>query len=302
MVSLLNWSAICRINNDRQQMQARFVAMVLNHDNGTHRIGVCLLPQFGYQKNSLWIQEHHCLKQLNHSSLHVDRSVLLPFKERHGQRDARPLVYTGRILHSQSLVEKDWLFKASSLVRQQRTEAADQLAAPSMVMVEDLQADALPASTDLDGTVSGARKYEQLGSSAYLQILKAVMENVNVPARGGIIVVDASMSVGDSFDAWMECKGDFNVPSSFYGLAEDAVMAEWFQKTREQSIAKKHMSGEITVPGCPRIDPELPADQKGQPPAPPTLNVLQAAGTQKTYPLIPEKVMKDLRGCQGVLG
>lgn len=79
-------------------------------------------------------------------------------------------------------------------------------------------------------------------------------------------------------------------------------MAEWFQKTREQSIAKKHMSGEITVPGCPRVDPELPADQKGQPPAPPTLNVLQAAGTQKTYPLIPEKVMKDLRGCQGVLG
>ena len=239
------------------------------------------------------MQEHHCLKTLSSAGLHVDRTFTLPFVSRHDARDTRPLNYHGRVLSSLSLTEKDWAFKNSSIVRNQRCEAADQLPSAQMIFVEDMQPDAMPCTTDLDGLVSGAKKFEQMGSSAYARMLQACLDGANIPPKGGVIVLDASLSVGDCFDAWMDVKGDWQIPSAYIGLAEDAVVGEWFTRTREQTLAKKHMNGDISIPGCPRVEADLPEEHKHQTPPVPTLNVLQPIGPNKTYPGIPESLTKD---------
>lgn len=297
IISILNWSALCRVNNDRQQLQSRAVAVITNSDGGSQQVGIVLLPQFGYQRGQLWMQEHHCLKALSSAGLHVDRTFTLPFSARVDQRDNRPLMYHGRIVSSLGLSEKDWALKNSELVRNQRCEPAEQLPASSMVFVEDLQPDAMPCTTDLDGLVSGAKKYEQVGSSGYGRILQSAVAGLNLPPKGGIVVFDASLSVGDCFDAWMDVKNDWQVPTAYVGLPEDMVVAEWFQKTRQQAIARKHMHGDLSIPGCPRVDPELPAEHKTQAPSLPPLNVLQAVGPNKAYPLMPESLIKELVVC-----
>lgn len=204
VVSILNWSAICRVNNDRQQAQSKLMGIVLNQDAGVRQLDVCILPQFTYHRGQLFLAEHMCLKNLSSASLNVDKTMILPYASRLDQRDSRPLVYHGRIVTSLGLKEKEWAFKNAALVRNQRTEPADQVAAANMLVVEDIQPDALPSSTTAEGLVQGARKFEQIGASGYRRILEAALDGVTIPSKGGIIVVDNSLSVGDSFDAVVE--------------------------------------------------------------------------------------------------
>ncbi|CAK9079661.1 Uncharacterized protein SCF082_LOCUS38014, partial [Durusdinium trenchii] len=288
VISLLNWASICRVNQDRQLCQTRLLAMLLNGDSGLNHLSMVILPQFGYQKGQLWVAEHHCLKSLSNAGLNVDKTFTLQFSARLDQRDTRPLNYHGRILTSLGMQEKSWLFRNSALVRNQRTEPADQLPSNQMVFIEDLQPDAVPVTTDIDGLVAGAKKFEQLGPAAYKRVLEAALDGVTLPPKAGIIVLDASLTVGDSFEAFMQIRHDWQVPSAYVGLCEDPVSLEWFEKTRTQALAKQHLEGTVSVPGCVRMPAELPQEHRQAAPAPPVLNLLVGGGPDKSYPIFPE--------------
>lgn len=271
--------------------------MLLNGDSGLNHLSMVILPQFGYQKGQLWVAEHHCLKSLSNAGLNVDKTFTLQFSARLDQRDTRPLNYHGRILTSLGMQEKSWLFRNSALVRNQRTEPADQLPSNQMVFIEDLQPDAVPVTTDIDGLVAGAKKFEQLGPAAYKRVLEAALDGVTLPPKAGIIVLDASLTVGDSFEAFMQIRHDWQVPSAYVGLCEDPVSLEWFEKTRTQALAKQHLEGTVSVPGCVRMPAELPQEHRQAAPAPPVLNLLVGGGPDKSYPIFPEALVKDLAMC-----
>ena len=60
-----------------------------------------------------------------------------------------------------------------------------------MVCWEDVQADALPRSTD-DGsaTVQGASKVQQIGKDAALKIMQGILDGAEIPIRSTVMIVD----------------------------------------------------------------------------------------------------------------
>ena len=66
-------------------------------------------------------------------------------------------------------------WKRSKLYSTRRTEMAKQLQGKDMRVVESMQEGSLPDSTDADGSVKGALKYNQLGADACSKVLEGLL-------------------------------------------------------------------------------------------------------------------------------
>ena len=99
--------------------------------------------------------------------------------------------------------ERDFVVKNTALM-QGRTEMAKMLPGSRMEAIEDVRAEAVPASTDLDGTVKGAQKHAQLGQDAMEKILEAATRDICMPDRAFMVFFETSMLYGDMFDAFLE--------------------------------------------------------------------------------------------------
>ena len=100
------------------------------------------------------------------------------------------------------IADRDWLFGQCRLVKEGRTSVVDQLAATQMVEVEDLEA--LPSTTDADGTVAWAKKFEQVGTPAYTAVLNAALDGIGTNSNTGLLFLEANLVVDDGFQAgWM---------------------------------------------------------------------------------------------------
>ena len=209
-ICLLNWSSLCRIKTQTQNIQSGSLGVVLNQDPAT--VGLVVMPEFTYQKGQLWRSEFSAIEALAQHGLNVDRIVALQFLGRKDQRDSRPLVYRARAAHGQSFPEAEWVFKQSSLIREGRTPPVNQVAGADMVLIEDVDSSALPTGVDME-TVSGAKKFEQLGTELYAAILDQAMEGMSMDGRCGIVVMDMNVLTGDAFGAWLEKRKSWTAPT-----------------------------------------------------------------------------------------
>lgn len=266
--------------------------MLLNQSN--RRVGLILLPEFTYKRGQLYLQEVATLQLLSGASLNIDRTFSLCFESRKDARDSRPLVYRGRVACGISTDEKEWIWRHASVVKEGRTQPAEQLASSSMVRIEDPDPTALPTTTDYDGLVSGARKYEQIGLSAFSKLLDSCLDNVTLQGKTGVIICDLNLGVGDSFNAWLQKRGSLTVPSAFFGLTDEGVNYEWFVQAKKEEVTRQHLDGSLIIPGCQRVPLELPKEHVNEPPLAPKLKVLVASGPDGLYPKFGDAMVKEL--------
>ena len=255
-------------------------------------MGIVVMPEFSYQKGQLWRSEFMALEALSKQSLNVDRAVSIQFKGRKDQRDVRPLTYKGRLVMGASVAENSWPFRASLLAREGRTAPVDQLASSEMTLVEDTDAAALPVGVEMD-TISGAKKFEQLGEAAYSAILDSALEGVPMDGRSGIVVVDLNMGTGDVIAAWINRKRAWTIPIGYVGFTDDPVTKEWALKCFTEKLAKMHLDEDFPLPGIQKMSKEIPADLVAEKPKKPTLNVLVGGGPDGLHPVVPDSLAKD---------
>jgi hypothetical protein len=137
---------------------------------------------------------------------------LLFGKDKVDARDSRPLTYPGKLLQASHIKDSKSFWKSSDLIKSARTDFAIQMAGKAMLVVEDFDEGALPVSIDDERTsgpsIQGAKKFEQLGSDAWVKVLKALFggmtDELNNNRRCAIIIMDLSPGVGDLYQDWFK--------------------------------------------------------------------------------------------------
>ena len=281
-----------------QAVQAGVLGVALNKSEST--MGIVVMPEFSYQKGQLWRSEFMALEALSKQTLNMDRAVSIQFKARKDQRDARPLTYKGRLVMGASIAENSWPFRTSLLAREGRSVPVEQLASSEMTLVEDTDAAALPIGVEMD-TISGAKKFEQLGEAAYSALLDAAIEGVPMDGRSGIVVVDLNMGTGDIIGAWLNRKRAWTIPTGYVGFTDDPVTKEWVLKCFTEKLAKMHLDEDFPLPGIQKMSKEIPADLVAEKPKKPTLNVLVGGGPDGLHPVVPDALAKERSGANKIV-
>ena len=181
------------------------------------------------------------------------------------------------------------------LLRNRRTQEAEQVPAKKLRLVEDLSENALPASTQVDAGMRGAKKFEQIGVSAALKLLEGLLD-AEVPCDvGGVVLLDLACGVGDFFWAWLErrarefqsacarCKAT-TYPLLYMGATADGTACEWLRHVQSDEVLQKLAHGSLALPGYQQKSQEPPADLLQAPPVPPQLNLCVMKGGSLVLP------------------
>ena len=272
MVGFGNWAAPCMINSDELELQISMASWVTAMS--PNNITAIIMPQFCWKKGQLFLAERMITNLLSQQLLNFDTKFGLPFRKKPDARDERPLFYDGRILMPAMTDKKEWLFKECELMKG-RTEIAEMLPASELQVVESTSHDALPQTTDSDGTIKGAQKWVQLGADAVGKVLDAMVAGVTAFTDDRLVMIfwDFNLSVGHGFDAVMEKRASWNTPIFYFAHTKDVIHQEWFMQTKKAALKKMHLDGKVRGEVAPKAA-ELPQDQREEPPKPPNLKRL----------------------------
>ena len=160
-----------------------------------------------------------------------------------------------------------------------------------MTLVEDTDAAALPVGVEMD-TISGAKKFEQLGEAAYSALLDSAIQGAPMDGRSGIVVVDLNMGTGDIIAAWINRKRAWTIPTGYVGFTDDPVTKEWALKCFTEKLAKMHLDEDFPLPGIQKMSKEIPADLVAEKSKKPTLSVLVGDGADGLHPVVPDALAK----------
>ena len=97
-LAFLNWCAPCSIKTNYQQHQAQLFAYCLSQRDDN--LGMLQLPVYAHAKGHLRDTETKALDMVCAGGAIADQIYIIPFTDRHDQRDTRPLTYPGRILYN----------------------------------------------------------------------------------------------------------------------------------------------------------------------------------------------------------
>lgn len=272
-IGLLNWVAPASLKNEDFELQANLAATIIQ--NNPANIVAMLNPQFTYRRGQLWMTEEMVMKTLGCRPIHLDKKFALTFSSKVDTRDTRPLLYDGRLLTAPGVTDNDHFFKASPLFMGS-VQPAKMLKSSQMVTVEDCSGTALPGTTDVDGCLQGAAKFQQVGCDAWVKILDAALENINFGGRGALIIFELNFGVGNGFDAFIEKQRALNLPAFYCTVLPDAKTAEWFHVTKVEELKKHALDGKLVVPGCQPVSKDVPHAVLEAAPAIPKMNKLVA--------------------------
>lgn len=147
---LLNWAAPAAHSQSAQDSEATCFCHLVSEQ--PQNLGVMLTPVFHYKAHQKHALEHFLLKSLSSRGVDVDQQAALVFREKKDIRDARPLLYPMRVVRpfsDSTLVDESEsgrkvkshpavrFWEASRLLRQGRTEEAEQLPNQALKFIED---------------------------------------------------------------------------------------------------------------------------------------------------------------------
>ena len=164
-------------------------------------ICLALTPVFSYKKGQVWLEEHAFVKMLaTTGNCAVDTQFSLKFNKKPDIRDARPLVYNGRILTA-SGQEPSALWTDSKLCAERMAGPVALLAGTDMEMVQYIEPTALPCAHT--STPKGAYRFSQIGVDGWTCCLNTLLDGVNLSARQAILVTDLTGMWTHTFQSFL---------------------------------------------------------------------------------------------------
>ena len=145
----MSWSQlVCELDGPSlmsssvESAQISLLSSVLNENS----LNVCLalMPIHCYKGSKLFELEHALCKACNVvGNMYVDRPFHLMYKTRADSRDARPMMYLGRVMTLDGY-ELDGCWEKSTLIAEGRTEPIEMMKAGDMDVVDHVDDVALP--------------------------------------------------------------------------------------------------------------------------------------------------------------
>ena len=234
------------------------------------------------------------LQNLRAQHLNVDNEFCLPFKERCDNRDARPMVYPGRMVFSGQNDPQKTKWKRTPLIMDNRTAEVPQMKSGDMEMVENLAPESLPNSTDdADCIVQGARKFEQIGVPACEAILQSVVQDLPLDNNFALLLEDYRGRTGQMLHAFLKMRQGLNFPAFALIGCDDMVELDWIKSTTIRVFADRWRAHEFSLPGVQACPKEMPADLLESAPPIPKTNVLVVGGPKNMQLLLPPAFVKE---------
>ena len=159
-----------------------------------------------------------------------------------------------------------------------------------MRQVEDVAMDALPASSDMDNSVSGAAKAEQLGTEAMTALLDSTLNDFDTTHRSCVIFNDLRPKSSHALTACLNKSRSINYKLLYTGVCENMVELSWIKNFHTKDIANRIGNGEWKLPNFTSIQKEPPSDLLEASPTAPVLNVLPLGGYPPTHPRPAESI------------
>ena len=293
-IGIVNWVAPSTIHNDQLELQASIVSLLTN--GSVSNIVPILFPQFSYKKGQLYIVEQMVFNMLAHRAVNVDAKFGLVFEEKPDQRDARRLIYDGRVAVPSGCSEASYVWKDCQLLFTGKTDPASMMPARAMEIVETIGGDALPSTTDADGLVKGAAKFAQVGEDGMAKIINAALKGASISSRQALIIWEINCGVGHALDAFLSLERGWKFPAAYLTTTNDPARAEWIQHTRLNKVRTMHRQGELQVPGFTKMPDEPPVELLEAGPSAPQLHHLVIVDAPGASPggkslAIPDSIM-----------
>ena len=208
MAVLFNWIAPSTLKQKTKVSHVDIASILLNeHPNN---IGISLDPMFAYKKGGVWQAQKEMHDLLIQKSMIIDRSWTLLFKTKKDHRDTRPLAYHGRIIEGLTHNPKSpW---KDTKIWGGYTDPAEQMCTKDMEQWQEIQPDSLPFSANETELVKGPLKMQQTGKDAAEKVLRALLDDMDLPGRSPLLIVDMNAIVGNFADAFLSVRDQINRP------------------------------------------------------------------------------------------
>ena len=208
------------------------MASQLVHQDGHTSLGLLRMPLFSWKEHQLFHMQSMVPKPLVQNGCSLDLGFALMYDKKADERDSMPLMYPGRIIAPGQGLKKPNMWLKSMLVRDQRTQLAQQVKPKDMDVVEDLDPLALPEVGDdyRHYGINAAERFAQIGDDGAQKLLQALLTGVDDMERSGVIIVDLNPGVGNFFSAMVSCKASFSFPVYYLGICKNEVHVEWFDQ------------------------------------------------------------------------
>ena len=194
----------------------------------------------------------------------------------------RTLVQPGKILvpmddkEAQALANQ---WRSAPLMKKPIVEEASLPLTRELILIEDLDPESLPSTTEVATHVNPPEKHQQIGLDASKKLLRGFLQGVESPTgnRCAVLVVDLSLHTCEVLkaactDHLLNTEG---LPVYFLGFAAGEEKLEWAKQHFEEWTAKKFLNGDLKIPKSCTLPPAtLPPEMREAAPAQPQLNVL----------------------------
>ena len=273
-VVYLNYTAPSLIPAACQRAQVDMLSFALT-DN-MQSVGLVLNPVYTYKNGRLYKEEEQLVRLLERGNMNFDWQFSVLYSSRSDARDLRPLVMNGRLVFPSPLELTKNIYWQSSLRKRQRTDEVQQLAVKEMKTIEDINADALPPSTDArgEGHIHGAAKYHQVGPATCSAILQGVLTDTHMAGTHAILVIDLFPSTGDMLAAFLKQNRLQKTPMFFLGYCQDQNELSWLESTTAEQLAAAFQDGEVPLPNSRELPATISDDMLEVLPKQPALNIL----------------------------
>ena len=291
LVPIINWVSPASFTSGLLEQHAALASVCLHMSD--HNAGVVLTPMFAHKSGQLWLLEHQVHKALVQRSCNIDKNFGLVFAQKVDARESHPLLYHGRFVHTQHIKMHEKAWKSSELFANGRTKEAKQLASKDMDMVEDLDPNALPSTTDdsAGGVVQGGKKYEQIGDDGAEKLVDALLSGLEFKERALIVLVDLTPLVGNFISAFFAARVKFQATPMFYfGVCSTHMHREWLERQTLSKLLKLFVADKFVIPGYTPKSAIPPESLLEAPPPKPSMNMMLWMKDVRDSPGMPQGI------------
>ena len=243
---VINWAAPSCTPGKYIMLQEAMLGGLVNSVN-LDAMGVVFTPVWERKKGLLYKTENMFLDKIANSGVNCDDRAVLSFAERIDLRDRRPLEYPIRLCFS--AVDKESIWRKVPLVQNNRvTERASMLHTKDMKLIESLNDQSVPETSNTDPEINPAERYSQLGDGATAAILDNTVRALAPPSRAAVLLVDCGPKTGDWARSILRM-----IPSmscgTYYVALGDAAEIEWTKQQCHDLAIELFKEGTLNIPG-----------------------------------------------------
>ena len=86
-----------------------------------------------------------------------------------------------------------------------------------------------------------------------------------MPDRAFMVFAELNMLFGDMFDAFVEKRVQWNVPTYFFTATSYVAHYEWWMHAKRSLLKEKHLAGTLQVAGIQPLSDTIPQDVMEKP-------------------------------------